>query len=296
MLNSNLRPGTLFLNRNSRSDFKRSDAVSFEHCLKSHLRRHRMLVSMAVIESHCVVQLEKVSAATNGGVDRATPLWFPCSSARCVASVQRMVLSYSEAAQYRRVSTIGLYRMLGPHCNSSPGFAPDFAPPTMWPKSNAEAGPSHAIQWQQMMIRVLDRQHTISCTTVRREDALPKSTTCCRPQDLPTHSTGRSLHRHATIKHGYDRTNCDLCRHRTCMHRSGVELCRRLTSRRTWIGASNPPSKRFYLERHSRCQTRQVHLDRFCRFRSRFLCDFYLRFQVPVVIIRTVVGRPELSV
>ncbi|TWT87794.1 hypothetical protein Pla52n_69880 [Stieleria varia] len=145
-------------------------------------------------------------AALIGGVDRATPLWFPCSSARCVASVQRMVLSSSEAAPYRRDATIGLYRMFRPHCNSSPDFAPDFVPPTMWPKSNAEAGPSHAIQWQQMMIRVLDRQHTISCTTVRREDALPKSTTCCRPQDLPTHSTGRSLHRDATIEHCNDRT------------------------------------------------------------------------------------------
>ncbi|TWT89618.1 hypothetical protein Pla52n_67460 [Stieleria varia] len=96
--------------------------------------------------------------------------------------------------------------MLGPNCNSSPGFVSVFDPPTMWPKSNAEAGPSHVCQWQQMMIRVLDRQHTISCTTVRREDALPKSTTCCRPQDLPTHSTGRSLHRHATIEHCNDRT------------------------------------------------------------------------------------------
>ncbi|TWU01045.1 hypothetical protein Pla52n_44160 [Stieleria varia] len=143
--------------------------------------------------------------ATNGGVDRATQLWFPCSSARCVASVQRMVLSSSEAAPYRRNATIGLYRMLGPHCNLSPGFVSEYVPPTMWPKSNAEAGPSHVFQWQQV-IRASGRPHSISLATVQRENARPKPTCCRRPQDLPTHSIGRSLHRHATIEHCNDRT------------------------------------------------------------------------------------------
>ncbi|TWT86964.1 hypothetical protein Pla52n_70720 [Stieleria varia] len=116
-----------------------------------------------------------------------------------------MVLSSSEAEPYRRDATIGLYRLFRPLCNSSSGFVPAFDPPTMWPKSNAETGPSHVFQWQQMT-QASGRPHSISRATVRREDALPKPTTCCRPQDPPTHSTGRSLHRHATMEHCNDRT------------------------------------------------------------------------------------------